>query len=89
MGRLLHLPLLKLPELALDPDVSARIMIEGLTRGTSNRGDFTGLALEDFFNRWRDDAVQARRVVNGMDRARLIAQYHAAFLQALRRAGSS
>ncbi len=89
MGRLLHLPLLKLPELALDPDVSARIMIEGMTRGTSNRGDFTGLALEDFFNRWRDDAVQARRVVNGMDRARLIAQYHAAFLQALRRAGSS
>lgn len=86
MGRLLQIPLLEQPELALDPDISARILIEGMTRGRSGRGDFTGLALEDFFNNWRDDAVQARRVVNGMDRARLIAQYHALFLKALRSA---
>ncbi len=84
MGRLLQLPLLEQPELALVPEISARIMIEGMTRGLSNRGDFTGMALEDFFNDGRDDAVGARRVVNGLDRAHLVARYHAAFLRALR-----
>lgn len=78
MGRRLGLPLLEQPELALNPDISARILIEGMTEGV-----FTGLALGDFFNNWRDDAVQARRIINGLDQARLIAQYHAAFLQAL------
>lgn len=84
MGQLLRLPLLEQPELALMPEISARIMIEGMTRGISARGDFTGLALEDFFNDRRDDPLQARKVVNGMDRARLIAQYHKHFLTALR-----
>ena len=84
MGRLLDLPLLEQPELALQPEISARIMIEGMTRALSGRGDFTGLALEDFFNDRRDDPLQARRVVNGMDRAALIAGYHAKFLSALR-----
>lgn len=86
MGRLLDLPLLEQPELALQPEISARIMIEGMTRALSGRGDFTGLALEDFFNDRRDDPLQARRVVNGMDRAALIAGYHAKFLSALRHA---
>ena len=86
MGRLLQLPLLEQPELALLPEISARIMIEGMTRGISNRGDFTGVALEDFFNDRRDDPLQARRVVNGLDRAALIAQYHNHFLTALRHA---
>ena len=86
MGRLLHLSLLEQPELALLPDISARIMIEGMTRGFSKRGDFTGAALEDFFNDRRDDPVQARRVVNGLDRAALIARYHNLFLTALRHA---
>lgn len=84
MGRVLSLPLLEQPELALQPEISARIMIEGMTRGLSARGDFTGLALEDFFNSRRDEPLQARRVVNGLDRAALIAGYHAKFLSALR-----
>jgi len=86
MGRVLHLPLLEQPELALRPDISARIMIEGMTRGLSGRGDFTGAALEDFFNDRRDDPLHARRVVNGLDRAALIARYHNHFLSALRHA---
>ena len=86
MGRILQLPLLEQPELALQPDVSARIMIEGMTRGLSGRGDFTGLSLEVFFNDRRDDPLQARRIVNGMDRAARIAGYHFLFLAALRHA---
>jgi len=86
MGRLLGIPLLEQPELALDAEISARIMIEGMTRGLSHRGDFTGLALEDFFNNVRDDAVQARRVINGLDEASRIAGYYRLFLNALQRA---
>jgi len=85
MGRLLGIPLLEQPELALDAEISARIMIEGMTRGLSHRGDFTGLALEDFFNNVWDDAVQARRVINGLDEASRIAGYYRLFLNALQR----
>ena len=46
MGKLLNIPLLEQPELALSPEISARIMIEGMTKGKSNRGDFTGVSLE-------------------------------------------
>lgn len=84
MGRLLNIPLLQQPELALVPEISARIMLEGMTRGLSNRGDFTGVALEDFFNATTNDVLGARKVVNGTDCASLIAEYHAHFLEAIR-----
>jgi len=83
MGRLLGIPLLEQPELALKPDISARIMIEGMTKGMSNRGDFTGVSLENYFNATKDDPIQARRIVNGLDKASLIASYHQKFLRAI------
>lgn len=83
MGRLLGVPLLEQPELALVPEISASIMIEGMTRGRSNRGDFTGVSLESYFNGFKDDPVNARRVINGLDRAELIADYYERFLRAL------
>ncbi len=83
MGRLLNMPLLNQPELALKPEISARIMIEGMTRGISNRGDFTGVSLENFFNNRRDDPFNARRIVNGLDQANIIAGYYYKFLHAL------
>ena len=86
MGRLLGIPLLEQPELALKPDVSARIMIEGMTRGKSNRGDFTGVSLENYFNAVKDDPVHARRIINGLDRDNLIAGYHNKFLAAIKKA---
>jgi putative chitinase len=86
MGKLLGIPLLEQPELALKPDVSAKIMIEGMTRGKSNRGDFTGVSLENYFNEVRDDPVHARRIINGLDKANLIAGYHDKFLAAIKKA---
>lgn len=83
MGRLLNMPLLNQPELALKPEISARIMIEGMTRGISNRGDFTGVSLENFFNNRRDDPFNARRIVNGLDQADKIAGYYFKFLEAI------
>ncbi|NLD23788.1 MAG: hypothetical protein GX670_06125 [Bacteroidales bacterium] len=84
MGRLLDLPLLEEPELALNPLVSARIMIEGMTRGRSNRGDFTGVSLENYFNANKEDPFNARRIINGLDCAKLIEGYYRKFLSALR-----
>lgn len=86
MGKLLGIPLLEQPELALKPDISAQIMIEGMTRGKSNRGDFTGVSLENYFNATKDDPVRARRIINGLDKANLIAGYHDKFLTAIKKA---
>lgn len=86
MGDLMGLPLLEQPELALDPDISAQILVEGMILGRSNRGDFTGYSLENFFNPHRDDPFGARRIVNGLDRAHTIAGYHYKFLEAIRKA---
>lgn len=58
------------PDKALDPDLAYEIMIIGMTKGI-----FTGKKLSDYIDDFHVDYVQARRVVNGTDRARLIAKY--------------
>lgn len=78
MGRLLNIPLLNNPEMALEPDVSANIMVVGMTRGL-----FTGVSLRNYFNAYRDDPFNARKIVNGLDKARLIEGYYWAFLEFL------
>lgn len=83
MGELLGIPLLEQPELALNPEISARIMVEGMTKGKSNRGDFTGVSLENYFNSSTNDPVRARKIINGLDKASLIASYHEKFLRAI------
>ena len=83
MGRLLGIPLLEQPELALRPDISAKIMIEGMTKGRSSRGDFTGVSLENYFNATKDDPINARRIINGLDQASKIAGYYYKFLEAM------
>lgn len=86
MGRLLGIPLLEQPELALRQDISAKIMIEGMTKGRSSRGDFTGVSLEAYFNSYKDDPVHARRIINGLDQAQKIAGYHYKFLESIKKA---
>lgn len=83
MGRILDLPLAEKPDIALQSKVSKRILVEGMLHGQSNRGDFTGKSLEDYFNDVTDDPFNARRIINGMDKAQLIAGYHHAFLEAV------
>ena len=86
MGDLMGLSLLEQPELALDPEISAQIQVEWMILGRSNRGDFTGYSLENFFNHHRDDPFGARRIVNSLDSAHTIAGYHYKFLEAIRKA---
>ena len=76
-GRKLGLDLLHDPLLAMIPAVAAKIMFAGMTEGW-----FTGKKLSDYFNDTKEDWVNARRIINGTDRADLIAgygkKYHAA-----------
>lgn len=74
------------PDAALRLDVAVAVMFEGMLDACSHLGDFTGLALDDFFSATRDDPVGARRIINGLDRAELIAGYHKQFLAALKNA---
>ena len=72
------------PDLALEIDYAVQIMFEGMLRADTGVGDFTGASLEQFFNAKTDDPVNARRIINGLDKAQLVAAYHYDFLTALR-----
>lgn len=62
-------------DVALQPEVAAKILVEGMSEGW-----FTGKSLSDFRER---DYVGMRRIVNGTDRANMIAGYAATFERAL------
>ena len=66
------------PELALDPEIAAVILLEGMKGGM-----FTGVGLTRYFNEATDDPVNARRIINGTDHAADIAALHAGFLAGL------
>lgn len=83
MGRLLCVDLLNNPELALQMSVSVRILFEGMLRGSSSFGDFTGKCLEMYFNKTTEDWKNARKIINGLDKATMIADYGKTFYAAL------
>lgn len=78
MAALLGVDLVNHPELALDPKIAAAIMFDGMRDGL-----FTGVGLPRYFSGATDDPVNARRIINGTDRAEEIADIHRAFLSAL------
>jgi len=77
-GHLLHIDLVSRPELALQIDVAAEIITIGMRDGL-----FTGVGLSRYFNATRTDAINARKIVNLLDKAALIAGYYDTFLKAL------
>lgn len=83
MGNLLDIELYEHPELALDLNIAVKIMFEGMTTAESFRGDFTGKDLSMYFNAKKEDWVNARRIINGLDKAELIANYGRRFHKAL------
>lgn len=74
-GKLLNIPLLEQPELALQIPVAAEIIALGMGRGL-----FTGVGLSRYFNIHGNDPVNARRIINGVDCADKIAGYYTHFL---------
>ena len=76
MGTVLGLPLYTQPDLALRYDVAYKIMSYGMTHGT-----FTGVALSRYINEGKTDYQNARKIINGTDKADLIAGYATAIEQ--------
>lgn len=70
--------LVEYPDLALDSLISARILFRGMAEGW-----YTGKRLDQYFNKSKDDPINARQIVNGNDKDELIAGYHQQFLVAL------
>ncbi len=83
MGRLLGIDLLNNPDLACDLKIATKILFEGMMQGSSSFGDFTGKCLEMYFNDDKEDPIGARKIINGTDKAELIADYYKKFLQAI------
>jgi predicted chitinase len=77
-SRRLGIDLVKEPQLAEELPIAARILVEGMVKGT-----FTGKKLQDYINSDQCDYVEARRIVNGKDEAALIAGYAEKFEAAL------
>ncbi len=67
------------PDKALELETSIRIIYVGMRDGV-----FTGRKLSYYVNDERSDYFEARRVINGMDRAAVIADYANGFYQILK-----
>lgn len=80
MGERLNLDLVSNPSLALDPIVSYRITTVGMLEGI-----FTGKSLGDYTSpNGLVDYVRARRIINGVDKAKHIARLAKKFEQILK-----
>jgi len=66
------------PEKALEPDTAFPILSVGM-----HVGSFTGKKLSDYINANKKDYKNARRIINGTDKADVIAGYAFAFEKAL------
>lgn len=67
------------PDLVMQPQYAVKILIEGMKKGW-----FTGRKLSDYIYQSKKDYVNARRIINGTDKASLIARYAGIFERALR-----
>jgi putative chitinase len=80
--------LLRNPDRAMEPKIAAFIMLHGMLGGW-----FSGKSLSDYLPAkgvaTRAEYVQARRIINGTDRAELVEDYAQVFEKALRNAGVS
>ena len=80
-GKKVGVDLLNDPGFALSAPIAAKIMRDGMLEGW-----FTGKKLSDYVGLRTADYVGARRIINGTDKANLIAGYAVAFELALRKA---
>lgn len=78
MGKRLQLDLVHRPELALNLAVATKILFVGMAEGR-----FTGKKLRQYFNATTQDWVKARRIINGLDKAQLIADYAKKYYSAI------
>jgi putative chitinase len=70
MSPALGFELAEAPDRAMELPVATKILFYGMIKGT-----FTGRKLGDYFNPQGADWVGARRIINGRDKANLVADY--------------
>lgn len=80
-GQRYSLDLLGQPDMALDANIATNILFDGMLEGL-----FTGKRLAHYISATTRDYVNARRVVNGRDRAHKIARHAIHFENALKQA---
>lgn len=78
MGQYLKLDLINKPDLLLDSKISARVLVYGMLNGS-----FTGVSVKKYITTLKVDYVNARRVINGIDKAQEIANIAKSFERAL------
>ena len=78
MTDLLGVDFVNHPDLALELDNATNIMFMGMTKGL-----FTGKSLANYFNQTTEDWVNARKIINGLDKAQAIAMYGHNFYSAI------
>ncbi len=76
---ILGIDLVNDPDLALEPEVARFILVHGFKNGV-----FTGKKMTEFVNANRFDFINARRCINGLDRAQEIAEIAKRFLESER-----
>ena len=74
-----EIDIVKNPALARRLDISVKILVMGMMEGW-----FTYKRLPEYFNQIANDPVGARHIINGSDKANLIATYYDRFLSALK-----
>lgn len=79
MSEVTGIDLVAQPDRAMEMAPAVTILIEGMLRG-----NFAGHRLCDHLNEEKEDWVNARRIVNGTDRAEKLAEYGRTFLAAIR-----
>jgi len=77
-AKLLKVDLVNEPQLALQADLATKILFIGMTKGL-----FTGKKLGDYFDGVKENWTNARRIINGTDKALLIAGYGRSFYSAI------
>ena len=79
LGKALGIDLVNYPEKALEPDTALRIALVGMAAGL-----FTGVRISQYINLEKQDLVNARKVINSLDRAEEIASYAEVIIKALK-----
>jgi len=77
-GHLLGVDLVNNPDLALQPEVALFVIVHGFKVGA-----FTGRPITKYIDAWHTDFVNARRCINGVDRAQHIAELATNFAKTL------
>ena len=78
VGDIIGENLVENPDLALDLKISSKIIVIGMMFGV-----FTGISLKTYINESFVDFENSRRVVNGQDRAKIIANMAEQYLAGL------